>query len=291
MLSMTGFGRAELKSKLGHITVEIAGVNNRFLEFSVRLPRPLTPLEPKIRDYLSARVSRGKVTVSVNFEEATDRPEQYRINEVALASYVAQLKKLQRKLKLSGNLAITDLVSLPDVVTVARTDIDPEQAWKSLERTLGKATRSFVSMREREGRAMAVDMAARLNSLTHLIQEIEKRTASSAKIYADKLNQRINDLLDGPARDQQRLEEEIAYFADRTDIAEECVRFKTHVSEYRKTLKQKQAVGRRLNFILQEMNREANTIGSKSADFDISALVISVKEEIEKLREMVQNAE
>jgi uncharacterized protein (TIGR00255 family) len=288
---MTGFGRHEVNSEIGRITVELASVNNRFLEFSIRLPRPLALLEPKIREYLNGKVSRGKVTASVSFDEATDRPENYIINRVALRAYVEQLRKAQKELKLGGEIDVSALVALPEVVTSERIGIVEKQAWEVVERALAKALTRLVAMRAREGRAMATDMRARLKTLSGLIKKIEKRTSNASQVYAKKLKERIEGLLQGPARDQQRLEEEIAYFAERTDIAEECTRFYTHVEEFRATLNQREAVGRRLNFILQEMNREANTIGSKSADFDISAHVISLKEEIEKIREMVQNVE
>ncbi|MCP4683942.1 MAG: YicC family protein [bacterium] len=291
MKSMTGFGRAEQNSRLGRFTVEIASVNNRFLESSIRLPRPFGALETQIREQVTAAVSRGKVNLSVNLVEPEDAPDKALINMAAAKAYYRQLRQLRKDLGLKDDIAIRDLLLLPEVTRPERVEPDLETVQKLLSKVIAKALKALVAMRAREGKALASDMADRLKTMSTVIGEVERKSAGAVKIYADKLANRIDELIAAPMRDSQRLEEEIAIFADRTDIAEECLRFRSHISQFNVTLKKREAVGRRLNFILQEMNREVNTIGSKCSEFEISADVISLKEEIEKIREQVQNVE
>ena len=291
MKSMTGFGRAEQNSKLGRFTVEISSVNNRFLESSIRLPRPFASLEIPIREQIADAVSRGKLNVAVNLVEPEDGPGKALINMAAAKAYYRQLKQLRRDLGLKEEVAVRDLLLLPEVTRPERVEPDLETVQRLLRRVVARALKALVAMRTREGKAMAADMAKRLGRMTKVIGTIEKKSAGAVKVYAEKLSHRIDELLAAPMRDSKRLEEEIAIFADRTDIAEECLRFRSHVSEFHTTLKKRAAVGRRLNFILQEMNREVNTIGSKCSEFDIATDVITLKEEIEKIREQVQNVE
>lgn len=291
MNSMTGFGRAEQNSRYGRLTVEISSVNSRFLELSVRLPRPLASLEPKVREALTASVRRGKVGVFINLAEPENQANGSSINEAAAEKYLKQLVRLQKKLGLQGDITITDLLRFPDIVAGERPEPDLDAIWKVIETTLAKATKRLVSMRAREGKALTTDMRARLKIMTGLIRDIEKATRGATKLYAERLAARVEELLNGRKPDPGRMEEEVALFADRTDIAEECTRFRSHIDQFSATLKQNGAAGRRLNFILQELNREVNTIGSKGSAFGISSNVISLKEEIEKLREQVQNLE
>ncbi|UCC43590.1 MAG: YicC family protein [Candidatus Zixiibacteriota bacterium] len=291
MNSMTGFGRAEVKSKIGRITVEASSINNRFLEYAIRLPRPYMSLEPLIREFLADLVSRGKITVNVTVDESSGGAGQYTINEEAIKAYNTQLKGLQKKLKTKNNITLRDLLLLPEAVSAATTEIDLERVWKTLKPALGQAVTRMVRMRKREGTAMGRDMRHRLKNLTQLNKGIRHKTANSVELYSDKLKARIQELLQGTIDESPRLEEEIALFADRTDITEETVRLDSHITQFAATIRAKDPAGRRLNFILQEMNREVNTIGSKCSDFSISSDVIALKEEVEKLREMVQNVE
>ncbi len=291
MNSMTGFGRAELTCKPGRFIVEISSVNNRFLEMSVRLPRPLSALEPAVREELNSAVSRGKLSVFVNLTPPDTVAEKAYINKAAAKAYLKQLRDLQKELKISGNIEVRDLLLLPEIAIPEKAEPDLELIGGFLHKTLGKALKDFLGMRAREGKAMAADMRKSLKEMAGLLTQVEAKTAGAVQHYKNKLTNRIEELLDKSMRDSLRLEEEIAVFAERTDINEECVRFHSHIEQFTATLSEKNAVGRRLNFLLQEMNREANTIGSKSADFDISTIVISIKEEIEKLREQVQNVE
>lgn len=288
---MTGFGRAEANSKFGFFTVEASSVNNRFLEVYVRLPRNLTSLEPQMREMINAAVQRGKVSLFVNLAENGPATSAALINKKLAASYYRELQKLKKALALKGDIELEDILMLPDVTRSVASEPVLDEVWPVIARATTKALKAMVAMRIREGRAMAADMRGRLKNMNSLMREIELATASAVSTYAAKLSVRVTELLNGRLPDTSRLEEEIAVFAERTDITEECLRFRSHLDQFVNTLKQTDTIGRRLNFILQEMNREANTIGSKASDFDISAKVISLKEEIEKLREQVQNVE
>jgi len=288
---MTGFGRAEIDSKVGKFTVELSSINSRFLEVVVRLPRPFGALEPQAREVLNAEVGRGKVSLFVNLTDNGGSAGHSLINRELAKEYCRELKKLKQELKLEGELTVSDLLTLPEITRPTATEPDQELAWTVIKGGISKALKAMQAMRAREGKNLAVDMRERLKTMTDLMDQIEKETAGAVEKYAKKLAVRINELLGSQSIDRARLEEEIAVFADRTDIAEECLRFRSHISQFQQTLRQTDAVGRRLNFILQEMNREVNTIGSKASDFDISAKVISLKEEIEKLREQAHNVE
>lgn len=291
MHSMTGFGRAEKQSALGWLTVELSSVNNRFLEFSFRLPRAFQPLEAQLRELIGKHVRRGKVTMTLSFEPPEDSPSRFHINRAAAKSYARQLRKIQKELKLGGEVTISDLVILPDIARPQADELGADEAWRALEPIVKKGLVALASMRKKEGAAMSADMKSRLLLMEKYVAEVEKKSKGSVKKQAAKLAERIKAITDRPKLDPYRLEQEVAFFADRTDITEECTRFRSHLGQYRGALKQREPVGRRLNFILQEMNREVNTIGSKSAEFGISSSVISLKEELEKLREQVQNVE
>ncbi len=288
---MTGFGRAEQNSKFGRLTVEISSVNSRFLELSIRLPRPYASLEPKVRETLNSSVKRGKLSLFVNLVESESQTNGATINEAAARKCYGQLDRLRKELGLAGEITVGDLLRSPDFFSAERSEPDLDALWEVVKKTLLKALKSLLTMRAREGKALATDMRQRLKAMAGILRDIEKATEGATKLYADRLAARVEELLSGQKPDPSRLEEEIAMFADRTDIAEECTRFRSHIEQFVGTLKQKDAAGRRLNFILQELNREVNTIGSKGSAFDISANVISLKEEIEKLREQVQNLE
>ncbi len=290
MNSMTGFGRASVDSTSGRITVELASVNNRFLELSVRMPRSLAALEPQVREQLAEAVSRGKVTINVDVEVGKGVARAHLDQETAKAIH-RELTILKKSLKLTGEISISDILSFEEVLHAGASEVDTEKIWPILKKAISQAAERLVKMRQSEGAALARDMQARLKLMEKAVGKVEAATKNSVALYADKLSKRVKELLAEPISDSRRLEEEIAVFAERTDIAEECTRFRSHLDQYRAALSQKDAAGRKLNFILQEMNREVNTIGSKCADFSIAASVISLKEELEKLREQAQNIE
>lgn len=291
MMSMTGFGRAELAGKQGRLIAEISTLNNRFLELFIRLPRPLSSLEGQVRALLSELVSRGKVSLYLTLEEPSGKTGKYALNLEAAKAYVAQLRKLQKELKLEGAVTVTDLVALPQVAVSDKEEVDLTTLWPEIEKVVRAAADKMTAMRKKEGQAMALDIKKRIALLDKTVGKVEQLSKASVAAYAQKIKDRVNELLNAPLANTVRLEEEIALLADRTDITEECVRFRSHLEQYREAIVSSDAVGRRLNFILQELNREANTMGSKAGDFGVTSQVISIKEELEKIREMVQNVE
>ena len=291
MNSMTGYGRAELKTRLGKFIVEISSVNSRFLDYYIKLPRQLYPLEIKIKELVADKISRGKININVELEESESAPGKYTINEKAVKEYYRQLLSLKKRLKLAGEITLRDLLLLPDVAEPDLLTYDLEGIWKRLQKVIRKALGEMITMRLQEGRALAADMKKRLARMDKAAALVAKKSTNAVDVYREKLKRRIKELLDMPLADANRLEEEVVLFADRTDITEELTRLRIHIEQFGKTLNQKEQIGKKLNFMLQEMNRETNTIGAKCSEFAISSQVIHLKEEIEKLREQVQNIE
>ncbi len=291
MNSMTGFGRSELTTRFGALTVEVSSVNNRYLEVSMRLPRYLASLEPRVRELVGSVLDRGQVNVFAALDDSSALPNNSVIDTKLAAAYAKQLRALQKSLKLAGDVTISDLTALPDVARIDRETMDLDAVWKALKQGLDKALTQLLEHRRKEGQSMGADMKKRLTHLSKVIGDIEKQSQIAVSAYRQRLTERVNELLGESSRENLRLEEEIALLAERTDITEECTRFRSHIDLYQVTMGQKEPSGKRLNFILQEMNREANTIGSKCSEFAISSLAITLKEEVEKLRELVQNVE
>lgn len=291
MNSMTGFGKAELKSKLGKITVEISTVNNRYLEISPRTPRAFFGFDPKIKEVISQMINRGKVNLYISFEEKIDEKVKNYINKDLSKVLYRQLSGLKKELKISGEVTIHDLLLIPEVTKPDSISFDEEELWSEVEKTLKKAMKQLVEMRKKEGQALKLDMQKRIKSLTKAIKEIEKLAGEAVNTRREKITQKLQDILSNAEENTVRIEEEIAILAERTDISEECTRTYSHLEQYTNALNATEPVGKKLNFILQELNREANTIASKCNDISISSTVIYMKEEIEKLREQVQNIE
>ena len=291
MNSMTGFGKAESKTNIGKFIVEISSVNNRYLEVSTRLPRQFFSLEAKVRELVSSKLSRGKINFYVGFEEPDNERGKYILNVKAAKAYYRQLLTLKKNLKLPGDIEIQDLILLPELVNPERNEISERKIWPALKSTAEKAMRELVTMRKREGAMLARDMKKRVNVIASTVKDIVKNSSQYIDAYREKLMKKLNDILKEPLPDNNRLEEEIVLIAERTDITEECTRLESHINQFKINLNKKEPVGKKLNFILQEMNREANTIASKCSAVSIASAVIPLKEEIEKLREQVQNVE
>jgi len=291
MNSMTGFGKAEVTTKTGRFTVEVSSVNSRFLEVSARLPRTLSLLEHRLRDMVNVRINRGKITLFVGFEESEDAPGRFRLSQNAVRSYHRQLLAVKKALNLSGEIRLSDLLALPDIVQSEPNITDDDRVWSGIKKATDKALADLDTMRQREGAAMARDMKQRLKVIAGLIKGIARGSSLVVEKYRQRLTSRISELVSPGEYDPGRLEQEIAVFAEKSDISEECTRLSSHLDQYQHSLKSKQPVGKKLNFILQEMNRETNTIASKSPEPEVTAAVIALKEEIEKLRELVQNVE
>jgi uncharacterized protein (TIGR00255 family) len=289
--SMTGYGRAELVEENLKATAEISSVNNRFCEIQFRLPKQLSPLESKLKEMILSNIGRGKISFALSWEEASPVASYAKLNEEAADVYFNIMKQLKERYGLSGDVRLDQFFGLPDLVKVEKEEPDLEKAWEVVSEVTQRALEEFNRMRKAEGAKLAQDLTERVARLEETIPEIEKLTPKSIDSYRKKLKTRIAELLSNMVVDQHRIELEVALMAEKCDVAEECVRFTSHNQQFLSALKEDAPVGKRLTFLLQEMNREANTIGSKAADAEISQKVIFLKEEIEKIREQVQNIE
>jgi len=288
--SMTGFGRAESEIGGDKITVEINTVNNRFLDYQIRLPKTIAPLEQEIKNLLNAVFNRGKVSVNISWEQTQDVDELV-LDEAKTAAYMKIFNLLKEKYGIKDQPSFRDFVALPDLVKTARDDDDLDQIWKNLQEALAQAADAVVRMRRAEGENLVRDMSERTSSIRTITGQIEKLAPANVAAYRQKLENRIWELMDESPVDDQRIALEVTLFSDKSDITEESIRLKSHLVQFDDSLREDGPIGKRLNFILQELNREANTIGSKSSDYEISRRVIMIKEEIERLREQAQNVE
>jgi uncharacterized protein (TIGR00255 family) len=289
--SMTGYGRAELVKEDVKASVEISSVNNRFCEIQFRLPKFFSPLESKLKETILTTITRGKISYTLNWEESLPIASYAKLNEEAADVYQTIMTQLKEKYNLSGEIRVDHFLNLPDLIKVEKEEYDIDKAWKMVREVTSKALDEFNSMRKSEGARLATDLKQRINNLDVTISEIETLTPLNVKNYRKKLKARISELLTDMVVDEQRIEQEVALMAEKCDVTEECVRFKSHNQQFLSALEEGGPVGKRLTFLLQEMNREANTIGAKASDAQISQKVIFLKEEIEKLREQVQNIE
>jgi uncharacterized protein (TIGR00255 family) len=290
---MTGYGRAESKDGGRVLSVEVRSVNHRFAEISVRLPKHLAALENRVRDRIQEKLSRGKITCSVTMDGEEGELGRLRIDEAVARRYAALLSELKEKLGLKGDLELSTFVSLPDVLTWERDEKDEEAGWRMLSDPLDRALADILAMKRREGELLSRDLTNRLESIVAAIGRVEKRIPKVVEQVRTRLTERLADLLKDQETEYQRLrmEAEVVLFADRTDCTEECIRLKAHCQQFLELIAATEASGRKLTFLLQEMNREANTIGSKSLDVEIAREVIAIKEEAERLREQVANIE
>jgi uncharacterized protein (TIGR00255 family) len=289
--SMTGYGRAELVTEDVKASVEIGSVNNRFCEIQFRLPKFLSSLESKLKETILSTITRGKISYTLNWEENLPIATYAKLNEEAADVYQTIMTQLKEKYNLAGEIRVDHFLNLPDLVKVEKEEYDLGKAWEVVREITLTAMEEFNSMRKSEGARLASDLKQRVNNLDGTISEIEKLTPLSVDNYRKKLTARISELLADVVVDMQRIEQEVALMAEKSDVTEECIRLKSHNEQFLTALEEDGPVGKRLTFLLQEMNREANTIGAKASDAQISQKVIFLKEEIEKLREQVQNIE
>jgi len=289
--SMTGFGKAELLKDEVKAAVEISSVNNRFCEIQFRLPKFLTSLEPQIKVLILKTITRGKINYTLSWEESLPPSSYVKLNQEAADVYHSLFKELKERYNLQGEIRIEDFVNLPDLMKMEKEEYDLKKAWEIVKEVTQVALNEFNEMRKNEGQGLYLDLKSRILKLDKTLSEIEGLSASNVEEYRKRLRNRISELLQEHELDEQRLAQEVAFMAERSDVTEECVRFHSHDQQFLTALEAGEAVGRKLNFLLQEMNREANTIGAKANDATISHFVVAIKEEIEKLREQVQNVE
>lgn len=295
--SMTGYGKATASINRKRVAIEISSVNNRFLELSVRMPKVLSEYENEVREAVSSIVSRGKLSLSISLEDNAIAPQTLVLNEDTAKLYYKMFSDLKAKFKLAGEISLSDFTGLPELFGVVAPQPLPKEEVAKLLDAVRKATESLNKMRQREGKVLGDDMMGRVKLIVASLESVEKLHPRSIDRYKTRLNETIKKMegegvnLRGSDEMRLRLDMELALLIDKADITEECVRLRSHCDAYNAAIKAEGDTGKRLNFILQEMNREANTIASKSGMYEISAEVIKIREEIEKMREQVQNIE
>ena len=289
--SMTGYGRNEVEVGTFKITTEMKAVNHRYFEANVKLTRGYAFLEDKVISYLKSRISRGKIEVYISAATTGENAVSVTVNEEFAQSYISALKSLAKKFKLKNDISVMKVASNNDVLSLSKPEINEEEAETAVMQALAGAVDSFIEMRKTEGKRLADDILSRCDLILEKVALIEKCSPETIAAYRERLEQRIKDLLDNVNVDEQRIVMETAILADKVAVDEETVRLKSHISQLNTLLNSDDAVGRKLDFIVQEMNREANTIGSKAQNLEITNTVVDIKAEIEKIREQVQNIE
>lgn len=289
--SMTGFGRCEVQEADRKITVEMKSVNHRYLDVNIKMPKKLNFFEASIRNELKNYIQRGKVDIFITYEDYTESNVCVKYNRELAAEYMSYLEKMAEDFALDNDVRVSGLSRYPEVLTMEEQTIDEEALWQLLDRALKGAAEGFVETRIREGEHLRNDLIEKLNMMLTHVAFITERSPRIISDYRQKLEDKVKDLLGDAKVDENRLLMEVTIFADRVCVDEELVRLKSHVETTRDTLIEGGSIGRKLDFIAQEMNREANTILSKSSDLEISNRAIELKTEIEKVREQIQNIE
>ena len=289
--SMTGFGRGHAELNGRDITVEIRAVNHRYYEFSCRLPRSYSFAEEKLKSLLQGRISRGKIEVSVLIQNTTAVSEKITANKEVIAEYVLALRAIQEELALVDDLSLTSVMRLPDAFTVVKEEADEEQMWEDLKTVAEEALANFITMRETEGERMKADISGRLDTIEGNVDFIEQRSPMIVEAYRKRLYDKMCEVLEGKGMDENRILLEAGIFSEKTAVDEETVRLRSHIAQFREMLESGEPIGRKLDFLVQEMNRETNTIGSKVQDIEVTKIVVDQKSEIEKIREQIQNIE
>ncbi|MDD7218975.1 MAG: YicC family protein [Clostridia bacterium] len=289
--SMTGFGRAEVVTEERKITVELKSVNHRYLDLSIKMPRKLSFLEGAVRNLLKTYIQRGKVDVYITYEDYTLSSGALKYNRELAAEYLTYLRQMQQDFGLDYDIKVSTLSRYPDVFSMEDQALDEEELWNYLEPPLREACEKFVSTRIQEGRNLERDLLEKLDGLDEKVTLVEKRSPEVVNAYRTKLEAKVSELLEDTQIDDNRIAAEVVLFSDKICNDEETVRLHSHIKNMKKIISEKDGVGRKLDFMAQEMNREANTILSKSSDLEISNIAIDLKTEIEKIREQVQNVE
>ncbi|OUN25207.1 YicC/YloC family endoribonuclease [Pseudoflavonifractor sp. An85] len=292
--SMTGYGRGECSYEGGTFTIEVRSVNNRYLDCGIKMPRSFIFAEDAMKAQVQASISRGKVDVFVTQSAVAEDDTTVVVNEALAKSYIEALEHLYNLGGghwVKGNYYAPDLARFPDVLTVEKKEQDQEQVKAGLLGALAQALTDFDSMRVREGQRLAQDILGRVETIENLVSKVEERSPQTVAEYRVRLTAKMNEILQSTQIEESRILTEAAIFADKVAVDEETVRLRSHIAQLREMLEQGGAVGRKLDFLIQEFNREANTIGSKCNDIEIARVVVDIKAEIEKIREQVQNLE
>lgn len=289
--SMTGFGRCEISEAERKFTVELKGVNYRYLDVNIRMPKKLNFFEASIRNLLKKYAQRGKVDIFITYEDFSENQVSLKYNETLAEEYLKYFKQMEEKFSLENDIRVSTLSRYPEVLTMEEQMIDEEELWNVLKKALEGAFSQFVSTRITEGEALKKDLLAKLDEMLLLVDKVEERSPEIVAEYREKLEMKVNELLADTQIEESRIASEVVLFADKICTDEETVRLRSHIEHMKNTLEETEGIGRKLDFIAQEMNREANTILSKANDLEVSNYAIDLKTGIEKVREQIQNIE
>lgn len=289
--SMTGYGRCEETVSGRRITVELKSVNHKYFEFSPRVTRGYGFLEDKLKSYVQSRVARGKIDLFLSIETLEDADVVVSVNHSLAAGYIAALREITERYKLPDTVTVNSLSRYSDIFSVHKAPEDEEAIWAAVQPVAEKAVDAFIAMRETEGSRLYEDVMARAAVILELVGKIEARSPETVKAYRERLEMKLREVLSDTAIDEQRILTEAAIFADKVAVAEETVRLRSHFEQLKSLLGAEEPSGRKMDFLVQEMNRETNTIGSKASDSQIAYMVVDIKAEIEKIREQIQNIE
>lgn len=289
--SMTGFGRCEISEAERKFTVELKGVNHRYLDVNIRMPKKLNFFEASIRNLLKKYAQRGKVDIFITYEDFSENQISLKYNETLAEEYLKYFKQMEEKFSLENDIRVSTLSRYPEVLTMEEQVMDEEEIWNVLEKALEGAFAQFVSTRITEGEALKKDLLAKLEDMLVLVDKVEKRSPEIVAEYREKLETKVKELLADTQIEESRIASEVVLFADKICTDEETVRLRSHIEHMKDTLEETEGIGRKLDFIAQEMNREANTILSKANDLEVSNYAIDLKTGIEKVREQIQNIE
>lgn len=289
--SMTGFGRCELSDENRKITVELKSVNHRYLDVNIKMPKKLNFFEASIRTLLKNYIQRGKVDVYISYEALSEKTVMVKYNEAIAAEYLGYLRKMAEQFQLEDDIRVSNLSRYPEVLSMEEQAPDEEELWSLLEQTIRNACEQFVETRTQEGMRLKEDLTQKLQQMRVYVDRVEERAPQILAEYRQKLEERVQELLGDAQVDENRLSTELVIFADKICTDEETVRLKSHIQSMLDTLEKEDGIGRKMDFIAQEMNREANTILSKANDLETSDIAIELKTGIEKIREQIQNIE
>ncbi|HJJ08844.1 MAG: YicC/YloC family endoribonuclease [Clostridia bacterium] len=291
MKSMTGYGRAKLQKESREYIVEIKSVNHKYLDMNIKLPRNLFCMEDRVRKSISNKISRGKIDVFITYINNGIEGKNILINKDIARLYIKELEELANENNIASGLRATEISKLPEVLNIVIDEDDEDKIWSDLNECLEEALSNFVNMRETEGERIKLDLEERLNEINENVAKIIQNSTGLIEEYVVKLRNRIKEMLDTDIVDETRLAQEIVIYSDKISIEEEITRIKSHIEQFRTLLDEKDPIGKKADFIIQEMNRETNTMGSKSGSIDIINLVIKIKTQIEDIREQIQNIE
>lgn len=289
--SMTGYGRYSETNEKMEITAEIKAVNHRYFDFSSRIPRQFGFLDEKVKNYVHSRVNRGKVEVYITIRMLENEAVGVEVNHSLAKAYSDALKEIGSAYELKNDIKPTDIARFPEVLEISKEEQDEDEIFSAVKSVLEKAVDAFIEMRTAEGEKLKTDVLSRCEAILGYVKTVEEKSPESVKAYRLRLEEKMQELLGDVKVDEQRLLTETAIFADKIAVDEETVRLRSHIAQLNDMMNSGEAVGRKLDFLIQEMNREANTIGSKCSEIEITRTVVEIKSEIEKIREQIQNIE